>query len=243
MVTMGRKTSSSRRQRIGGREEGSVVAQWVWGNLSYAARRYAGLVVAVVSLALSAVGAFRTPQSLGVVHGLMLSLLALYLGVRLFSRLSGDKSAKPTPTTLQVVELGFLLVAGTFALVELTGGPSGLLYPLVYVLVAFLVAFHSLKEAAVFIGLIALSEAAIWFFCRSMLRLSKVPTEKFQTPHETKTAIQIILSYLLSKPLISEQISHIISGYSPKSLTSKVSKFLELIFLYLSLIAIPKSKM
>ena len=100
---------------------------------------------------------------MGPAHGLLLSFLGLYLGLRLYTRLSSNRGSS-APNSLQIVELGFLLVAGTFSLVELTGGPSGLLYPLVYVLVAFLVAFHTLKQATVLIGLIALTEAAIWFF-------------------------------------------------------------------------------
>jgi two-component system cell cycle response regulator len=164
MVTMGKKTASSRRQRIGGRQQGSVVAQWVWGNVSYATRRYTGLVIALVGLVLSAAGFFRGPQGIGLFHGLALGLLGFYLCFRLFKRLSGDSCASQPVTGYQILELGFLLVSGTFALVEVTGGPSGLLYPLVYVLVAFLVAFHSLKEASLFLGILVVTEAAIWYF-------------------------------------------------------------------------------
>ena len=52
-------------------------------------------------------------------------------------------------------------MAAAFALVEMGGGPSGLLYPLVYALVALLVAFHPVATAAYFVGLVLALEAVI----------------------------------------------------------------------------------
>ena len=162
---MGKETTRSRRQRFGGRGQGSVAAHWVLRNLTYGVRRYAGSVIALLALALSSAGTLRNPHELGAPESIVLALLAFYLGLKLATRLSRNKHSSQNATTLFVnVELGILLIAGTFAFIELTGGPAGLLYPLVYVLVAFLVAFHSLGQAAFLVALIAVCEASIWFF-------------------------------------------------------------------------------
>jgi len=60
------------------------------------------------------------------------------------------------------LELGTLFIATAFAVIEITGGPGGLLYPLIIALVAFLVAFHSLVPSLYFMTLILGVEALIW---------------------------------------------------------------------------------
>ena len=122
-------------------------------------RRVAGFGLAYVAIALSLAGVFRDPASHFSEQALALIGLVGVLLVRLFEHSQHRK--KTSDTTWLELELGTLLIAAAFVIIEFTGGPSGLAYPIVYALVAFLVAFHRLWMSFYFLGLILLVEGGI----------------------------------------------------------------------------------
>lgn len=60
------------------------------------------------------------------------------------------------------LELGALLLVACYAAAQATGGPSSLLHPLVYALVAFLVTFHRLAVGLPLVGLALLLEVGLF---------------------------------------------------------------------------------
>jgi diguanylate cyclase (GGDEF)-like protein len=124
-------------------------------------RSLAGFAIGFAALGLAAVGVFRDPGRTGTPQLLALGGLALLLVARLFERLQRSRVRGRT-TVWADLELGTLFVAAGYAIIEITGGPAGLLYPLIYALVAFLVAFHRLAQSIYFLALILGVEAAIW---------------------------------------------------------------------------------
>ncbi len=120
-----------------------------------------GFLIAFGVLALVVYGAFRDPGRADLSQLLGLGSLALWLVARLLARLQRSALSQGRAAALEDLELGTLFVAGAFVLIELTGGPSGLLYPLIFALVAFLIAFHSILHNVYFLSLILGVEAAI----------------------------------------------------------------------------------
>ncbi|MEM6732762.1 MAG: diguanylate cyclase, partial [Myxococcota bacterium] len=90
-----------------------------------------------------------------------LASLGAWLVFRLFRRLRRSALADDRAAAIEDLELGTLFVASAFCVIEMTGGPQGLLYPLVFALVAFLIAFHSLSHNVYFLALLLGTEAAI----------------------------------------------------------------------------------
>ena len=122
----------------------------------------AGFAIGYAALALAVFGVFRDPVRNGTPQLLALGGLAVLLVARLFERLQRTHLAKVRASIWADLELGTLFVAAAFALIEVTGGPEGLLYPLVFALVAFLVAYHPLWPSLYFLSLILGAEAAVW---------------------------------------------------------------------------------
>lgn len=134
---------------------------WILSGAWSLSRRAIGFALAYAALALAVLGAFRHPESGGAKQLLALAGLCIVLVARLFERLQRGRAVSAREARLSDLELGTLFISAAFVLIELTGGPDGLLYPLVYVLVAFLVAFHGWGVSLYFIGLILGAEAAI----------------------------------------------------------------------------------
>lgn len=135
--------------------------RWAAGGLFDLLRTVIGVAVAFGILGLAAYGIFRDAARDGVPQLAALAGLATLLLTRLFERVRRPGDAKANGARWADLELGTLFVAAAFALIELTGGPAGLLYPLIYALVAFLVAFHSLPYSLYFLTLIIGTEAAV----------------------------------------------------------------------------------
>ncbi len=131
---------------------------WLLGMPVRFGRTLAGFVIAYAGLLLAALGVFRNANESSTPQLLALAGLSALLVAKLFERL-----ARPTKEAAVVadLELGSLCVAAAFVLIELTGGPAGLLYPMVYALVAFLVAFHGPRVAAYFLLLILSTETLV----------------------------------------------------------------------------------
>ena len=131
---------------------------WLLGMPVRFGRTLAGFVIAYAGLGLAVLGVFRKADESSTPQLLALAGLSALLVAKLFERI-----ARPAREAAVVadLELGSLCVAAAFVLIELTGGPSGLLYPLVYALVAFLVAFHGPRAAVYFLVLILGTETLI----------------------------------------------------------------------------------
>ena len=121
-------------------------------------RTLIGFAIAFLGLGLAAFGVFRNATESSTPQLLALAGLCVLLVVKLFERVARARSDSSIGADL---ELGTLCIAAAFVLIELTGGPAGLLYPIVYALVAFLVSFHGMRVASYFITLILGTEALI----------------------------------------------------------------------------------
>ena len=152
------------RARLFYRVRRAVSTFWTAG----AALSFGGLV---------AIGAFR---SLGErsIDAIPLAC-ALGLGALLVGKLSGflrgahriapdltGPVATRTRRTVELrddLELGALLLIATFAMLQATGGEGSPLHPLVYALIAFLVAFHRAAVGLPLVGLAIVLEIALFF--------------------------------------------------------------------------------
>lgn len=148
---------------MAGRGQTGALLRWLLLGGGRALRSLLGFSVAFAGLALAVLGVFRHPARTSTPQLLALAGLCALVLAKLFARLRPDR-----PTGAHKVwddlELGTLFIASTFVVIEITGGPDGLLYPLVYALVAFLVAFHGLGHSLYFLALILGAEAAIVMF-------------------------------------------------------------------------------
>ncbi len=123
-----------------------------------------GFVAAGVVTLLLLLGLFRGPlESLQLEHGLVaLGWLAIF-GARLAARARrGADAAKWLD-----LELGFLLLVAAHGVVQVAGGLQSELYPIVYVTVALLASFARQPIGIALVGVAALLEAAVYFFCES----------------------------------------------------------------------------
>jgi diguanylate cyclase (GGDEF)-like protein len=150
-----------RRSRISTQDQTQAFLRWVIVGAVRLVRSIAGFAIGYAALALAAFGVFRDPGRTGTPQLLALAGLAALLLGRLFERLQRGQASRRARAWTDL-ELGTLFVAAAFVIIEITGGPAGLLYPLIYALVAFLVAFHGLAQSIYFITLILGCEAATW---------------------------------------------------------------------------------
>src|SRR5690606_6086694 len=94
----------------------------------------------------------------------LVGIVAL-LAARIIERWNGLRSGSRPKRPAADLEFGSLLVAVSFVLVEMTGGPTGPAYPMVYAIMAFLMAFHPLGAGLYFIGLVLGTELVLtWFY-------------------------------------------------------------------------------
>ncbi|MEO1170859.1 MAG: GAF domain-containing protein [Myxococcota bacterium] len=120
-----------------------------------------GFVLGATGLSLVVLGRFRDIGNADLLQGATLAALLVWMLARLFRRLGRGILVDPQVASLQDLELGTLFIAAAFVLIEMTGGPGGPLYPLVFALVAFLVAFHRMSHNVYFLLLILITEAGI----------------------------------------------------------------------------------
>ena len=125
-------------------------------------RAVAGFTIGFAALVLASYGIFREPGPTTTPQLLALAGLGAILVARLFERLQRSRISRGRGALWADLELGTLFVAAAFVMIEITGGPASLLYPLVYALVAFLVAFHGFGQSLYFLALILGAEAAVW---------------------------------------------------------------------------------
>ena len=97
---------------------------------------------------------------------LVFGLWVLVFGWRAHERQRREKSNN-NPSWGRDLELGLLLVVMTYAVVQTTGGLESAFYPLVYILIAFLVAFFSWKPAVILVPAALGLEALLLLFASS----------------------------------------------------------------------------
>ena len=101
------------------------------------------------------------PDALGVEHAVVLGAWLAVFGARAVARFKQEETGEVRPLT--DLELGALLLVAVHAVVQLGGGLTGELYPLVYVLVAFLASFAK-KPVGTLLMLVAVGfEACLYF--------------------------------------------------------------------------------
>ncbi len=131
-------------------------------TLRKTARSSAALLVAVSFLVLCVLGLFDVPLSaLGVEHALVAGAWAVLFVRRASLRFSAEDKGRLLPR--HDLEMGLLLLSFVYAVVELGGGLTGQLYPLVYVLVAFVASFAQKPMGSLLVLVTVVFEALLYF--------------------------------------------------------------------------------
>ncbi|MCK5689820.1 GGDEF domain-containing protein, partial [Myxococcota bacterium] len=162
---IGRKSGKSARgKRISGQGQWTLLLKIALHSVLDMLLASAGVVLTLTSLTLVVFGVFRDLRGSTTPQLLALSGLLILLISRLVQRLQQDIRTRHNQMLWRDLELGGLFVAAAFPLIELTGGPAGYLYPFIYALVAFLVAFNPYRLSAALVVLILLTEALLVHF-------------------------------------------------------------------------------
>jgi two-component system cell cycle response regulator len=126
------------------------------------ARSSAALLVATSFLGLCVLGLFHVPLAeLGLLHVVVACAWALLFARRATLRFSAEDKDRLLPR--HDLEMGLLLLSFVYAVVELGGGLTGQLYPLVYVLVAFVASFAQKPMGSVLVLVTVVFEALLYF--------------------------------------------------------------------------------
>jgi len=129
--------------------------------LRKSARSSYGYVVAFGLALLTLCGVFSATRP-GVAHVFAALLWLAVFVQRALARFRSEERSRLSPS--HDLEIALLMLAGVHALVQLTGGLTGQLYPLVYVLVAFVASFAEKPAGAVLVSAAVAFEAALYFF-------------------------------------------------------------------------------
>jgi hypothetical protein len=125
------------------------------------ARASFGYVIAGSVGLLDLLGVFRERQSFGVEHVLIVGAWLCVFGARVRARTRGRAERSDGFIDL---EQGLLLLAATHALLQLLGGLLSPLYPVLYVLVAFIGAFAERGQSRLIVLAAVAFEAPLYFF-------------------------------------------------------------------------------
>lgn len=135
-----------------------TVIEAIWLVLRRSARAAGALVFALIFGALVATGFFapvapfaEPGEGLAWSRVAVLGLWAVVFGWRSVERLRDSRLARRR-SPARDLELGLLLVVAAYAVVQITGGVGGPVYPIVYVLVAFLVSFLGWRPVLVVVA-------------------------------------------------------------------------------------------
>ena len=121
-----------------------------------------GYVVAFGVALLTVCGAFSVPLGIDPVHVLAAGVWAFAFVRRARSRFRAEDKGRLTAS--HDLEMSLLMLAGVHAVVQLSGGLTGQLYPLAYVLVAFVASFAIKPTGTVLVIAAVVFEAALYFF-------------------------------------------------------------------------------
>ena len=110
-------------------------------------------------------GLFRQQKALGVEHAVVFAAWAVVLAARVHSRVREqrrDETRNETQSWLDF-EIALLLLPAAHALLQMAGGLSSPLYPLMYAFVAFIAAFAERRVTRLFVPCAIGFEAALYF--------------------------------------------------------------------------------
>jgi diguanylate cyclase (GGDEF)-like protein len=111
---------------------------------------------------LDVLGVFRVPlRKLDTEHGVVAAAWTALFVHRAVSRFRAEDQGRLTAR--QDLEMGLFMLVAVHAVVQLSGGLTGQLYPLVYVLVAFLAAFAVKPSGTILVLLAVVFEAVLYF--------------------------------------------------------------------------------
>ena len=131
-------------------------------TLRKTARTLAGLLLALSFLVLSVLGMFQgSVRALGVEHALLSGVWLFLFARRASARFSAEDRGQLAPR--HDLEMGLLLLSFVYAVVQLGGGLTGQLYPLVYVLIAFVASFAQRPMGSVLVIVAVVFEAFLYF--------------------------------------------------------------------------------
>jgi two-component system cell cycle response regulator len=131
-------------------------------TLRKTARASFGLLLALGFAALDVLGVWLRPLAeLGTEHALVATVWAAAFLSRAAARLSAEDKSRLTP--LKDFEMGLYMLVAVHAVVQLGGGLTGQLYPLVYVLVAFLASFAEKPSGSILVLVAVGLEAMLYF--------------------------------------------------------------------------------
>ncbi len=150
-----------KKTRLGDHGELSALIRWLGWSGPRLFRRWAGFLVAFLTLGAVAAGVFRDTESSLLLQCLLLGGLSIGVTLRLLQRVWFLPA--PEGEGWLELELGSLFICGTYALIQMGGGVDARIHPVIYALVAFLVAFHTRRQSLYFLALIFLEETAIVF--------------------------------------------------------------------------------
>ena len=152
---MTRSSGLRKTSRLSGQGQVKDLLRFTWGWLSHFGRSWALSLLGILTLERILEGAFRPPETPSLLSLLPVTALTIAVGWKLLRRQVGiDGAGKKSGRT---ADLGIGTLILTFALTEMTGGPTSLLYPLVYAVVAFWVSFAPKGIAwALVLGAVAL---------------------------------------------------------------------------------------
>lgn len=109
----------------------------------------------------------RDPGPARLVPWALLGVWALTFGFKLRGRLKGLEMTRPSVQRRLDLELGLLLVVATFAVLEVAGGLASALYPVVFLLVAFVVVYAEAWMSAALVTVVVSMELGIAYFAVS----------------------------------------------------------------------------
>jgi len=131
-------------------------------SLRKSVRASVGLLAALAFGLLCVLGVFRVPLSaLSLEHGVVFVAWLGLFAHRASQRFRAEDKDRVTPR--MDLEMGALMLVAVHAVVQLSGGLTGDLYPLVYVLVAFLASFALRPVGTLLVVTAVLFEAALYF--------------------------------------------------------------------------------
>lgn len=140
------------------------------------ARAWLGLGIAAAFAFVPLLGVFRPGSGLehgfGLEHGIIALAWASWFGVRASARFRIAESRHEARWL--DFELGLLLLIGVHAIVQSMGGLDGPLYPMTYVLVAFLAAFAQAPIGTVLVVVSIVYEALVWLVAEPSLAADRV---------------------------------------------------------------------
>lgn len=152
---MTRSSGIRKTTRLGAPGQFQDLLRFTWGWLSHFGRSWSLTLLAVLTLERMLEGAYRPPSDTSILSLLPATALTLSVGWRL---LRGDLTNRTDGLKVRrLADLGIGTLVLAYAVTEMTGGPTSLLYPLVYAVLAFWVSFSPKRLAwTLFAGAVAL---------------------------------------------------------------------------------------